>query len=346
MLADLAPLTNVAVFIVAAVVVWRAGIRVTGYAGAIQTKTGLGEALLGMLLLGFITALPELAVTITASWSGNAQLAVNNLLGGMALNVAILAAADAAVRREALTSAVASPTPLLQGTLLILLLAIVAGATLAGSVALGGIGAWSWLILAVYLLSLLLLQRGRGREPWVPAERAAQPPGRPAAAPAARAEQRSLGALAACTAAAAAAILAAGYALANTGEALAEQTGLGASFFGAVFLAVSTSLPEITIVFAAVRSGRYAMAVGNIFGANLLGLAMLFLVDAAYRDGPVLAQAGRFATFAALLGIAVTALFLVGLLERSGRRAGRMGIDSLLVLGAYGAGVAILYTLR
>jgi cation:H+ antiporter len=63
-------------------------------------------------------------------------------------------------------------------------------------------------------------------------------------------------------------------------------------------------------------------------------------------EGPVLAQAGPFATFAALLGIAVTALFLAGLLERGHRMILRMGIDSLLVLGTYGLGVAVLYSLR
>lgn len=346
MLSGLAPWTNVAVFLVAAVVVWLAGTRVTRYADAIQAATGAGEALVGMLLLGFITALPELAVTLTASWSGNAQLAVNNLLGGMALNVAILAAADAAVRHEALSAAIASPTPLLQGTLLILLLAIVAGATLVGTASLLGIGLWSWLILATYLLCLLLIRNTRRRETWVPRGGAAAEHASRGGEATRQAQHASLGALAGKTALGGAAILAAGYALARTGDALAEQTGLGSSFFGAVFLAVSTSLPEITIVFSAVRLGRYAMAVGDIFGANLLGLAMLFLVDGVYRHGPVLAETGPFATFAALLGIAVTALFLAGLLERGTRKVWRMGIDSLLVLATYGVGIALLYRLR
>lgn len=321
---------NAAAFLVAAAVVWLAGTRVTRYADAIQDATGAGEALLGMLLLGFITALPETAVTVTASHAGNAQLAVNNLLGGMALNVAILASADAAVPREALSAMVGSHTALLQGALLILLLAVVACGTLAPGPALLGIGAWSWGILAVYLLCLVLIQRSpRG---------AKEARGEGSGAP--------LGALAGKTALGAAAILAAGYVLARAGDALAEQTGLGSSFFGAVFLALSTSLPEITIVYSAVRLGRYAMAAGDIFGANLLGLALLFLVDAVYREGEVLAAAGKFATFAALLGIVVTALFLAGILERSHRRVGRMGLDSLLVLVAYAGGVAVLYGIR
>jgi cation:H+ antiporter len=342
MLESLSPWANLAVFIAAAVVVWLAGTRITRYADAIQSITGIGEALVGMLLLGVITALPELAVTVTASYSGNAELAVNNLLGGMALNVAILAAADAAVRREALTSAVASATPLLQGTLLVLLLAIVAGATVAETRAFFGIGAWAWLILAVYLACLLMIRSTRGEGAWVRSDREPAP----SRDHAPESDDASLGKLAGKTALGAAAILGAGYVLAKTGDALAEQTGLGSSFFGAVFLALSTSLPEITIVFSSVRRGRYAMAVGNIFGANLLGLALLFVVDAVYREGPVLAEAGRFATFAALLGIAVTALFIAGLLERGHRMVLRMGTDSLVVLGTYLAGVAVLYQLR
>lgn len=331
---------NVALFVASALVVWLAGTRVTRYADTIRQRTGAGEALVGMLLLGFITALPELAVTVTASWSGNAELAVNNLLGGMALNVAILAAADAAVRGEALTASLASPTPLLQGTLLILLLAVVAAGTVAESVAILGIGVFAWLTLGVYLLCVLLIRNTRGREPWVPTERPSE-----AAAPDDLLDD-SPKALAGKVAAGAAAILVAGYVLATTGDSLAEQTGLGSSFFGAVFLALSTSLPEITIVFSSVRRGRYAMAVGNIFGANLFGLALLFVVDAVYREGPVLTEAGRFATFATLLGIAVTALYLAGLLERGTRRVMRMGIDSILVLVTYGAGIALLYRLR
>jgi cation:H+ antiporter len=324
---------NIVLFVAAAAVVWFAGSRVARYADQIQSATGAGEALLGMLLLGLITALPELSVTVTASWSANAELAVNNLLGGMALNVAILAAADAAVKRETLTAAVASRTPLLQGVLLILLLAVVAASTLSGMrTAFLGIGLWSWLILALYVASLLFIRQSDRRKP--DEHHANRKTGAP------------LGTLAGKVALGAMAILVAGYTLAKTGDALAEQTGLGSSFFGAVFLAVSTSLPEITIVFSSVRLGRYAMAVGNIFGANLLGMAMLFIVDAVYRDGPVLAVAGRFATFAAVLGILVTALFLVGLLERGHRMVLRMGIDSLLVLATYGAGIAMLYQLR
>lgn len=320
--------------------VWTAGRYVVRQADALQARTGAGEALVGMLLLGFITALPELSVTLSASYAGNAPLAVNNLLGGMSLNVALLAAADALVRREALTSAIATPTPLLQGALVIVLLALAASATVAGDRSFLGIGLWSWALAAGYLACLWLVRKTQGRKPWVPkgvaAPRKNERPG--AAGP--------LGRIIAGIAIGGAFILGAGFVLARSGEALAEQTGLGSSFFGAVFLAAATSLPEMSIVFSAVRLRRYEMAIADVLGANLFCLALLFLVDAVYAGPPVLNEVGRFATFAALLAIVATGLFLAGLLERRHGMVWHMGVDSIVVLAAYFGGLFVLYQLR
>jgi cation:H+ antiporter len=348
MFADLSLGGNIAVFLLSSALVWFAGTHVTRCADRLQARTGIGEAMIGMLLLGFISALPELAVTVSASWSGNAQLAVNNLLGGMAFNVAILAAADAAVREEALTSAVASPTPLLQAALLIVLLAVVAASTLIGDTPLLGASAWSWTILLLYLVSLAIMHRTRGREPWVPYERRSEPrlSAHDGTAEEGASERGGSRPLVIRIAVGAAVILAAGYAVSESGDGLAEQTGLGESFFGAVFLAVSTSLPEISIVFSAVRIGRYEMAISDIFGANLFGLALIFVVDLVYGEGPVLSQVGTFSTFAALLGILVTALFVAGLLERRHAKVMRMGLDSIAVLATYAIGLVFLYGLR
>jgi cation:H+ antiporter len=87
------------------------------------------------------------------------------------------------------------------------------------------------------------------------------------------------------------------------------------------------------------------MAVSDIFGTNLFNGGLLFVVDLLYRGGPVLNEVGDFAAFAALLGVIVSALFLVGLIERRDKTVLRMGYDSLAVLVAYAGGVGLLYTL-
>jgi cation:H+ antiporter len=65
----------------------------------------LGQAFTGMLLLAGATSLPEVATTITAiAFLNNPTLAVHNLLGGVAMQTAILVVADRAKgERGALT---------------------------------------------------------------------------------------------------------------------------------------------------------------------------------------------------------------------------------------------------
>src|SRR5918994_5636612 len=144
---------NVAIFLGSAAVVWFAGTRLARYADAIAMETGLGREILGVLLLGGMTSLPELAVATTASLAGTPALSVNDVLGSAAINVLILALADAALGRGALTSTLGSPGVLLQGVLGIILLSLVVAATLTGDIVVLGIGAWSWLMLAVYIRS-------------------------------------------------------------------------------------------------------------------------------------------------------------------------------------------------
>ena len=334
---------NLAIFAAGAAVVWFAGTKVARYASTLSARTRLSKALVGTVLLGGITSLPEIATTGTASLSGNAPLAVNNLLGGVAMQVAVLAIADAAIGRDALSSVVARPVVLLQGTLNILLLGMIAMGIASGDVAVAGIGAWSGAILLAYIGAITLLARSRASTAWQARQLAQSEARTRSKTPE---ERRSTGRIALYTALAGAAILVGGFLVARTGEALAEQTGLGASFVGAVLVAIATSLPEVSSTVAAVRLGQYELAFADIFGTNLFDLALVTLADAGYGGGPVLNQVGRFSIFAALLGIAVTAIYLGGLIERRDRVVLRMGVDSAMVLVVYLGGLVVLYGLR
>jgi cation:H+ antiporter len=249
------------------------------------------------------------------------------------------------VKGGTLSFAIATPGPLLQAALMILMFALVGAAALApGELAWLGIGAWSWVIFAAYLLSLLWVRNSRAGEAWRPARgvRRRKPHRRAAV----WTESGSLKALAAKTAAGAALIAVSGYVLAQSGEEIARRTGLGESFFGAVFMAFATSLTEISIVISATRLGRYEMAIGDLFGSGLFCLALVFAVDVAYRDGPVFAAVGSFAAVNALMGIAMCALFIAGVIERRNVKLWRIGVDSLAVLCSYLAGAALLFALR
>lgn len=321
--------------------VWLAGTRLSYYVDAILRHTSLGQAVAGVLLLGGITSLPEIATAGAASVGGNAPLAVNNLLGGFAMQVAILAIADLLIRDKALTFVVPNPVVLLQGALGIILVALVAVGIAVGDIPILGAGAWTWAVFGFFLFSIWLVARSERSPAW---QVVGQPQGRDNGQVEPKVE-RSLKKAVTGTAIAGLVILVMGYALAGSGEALADQTGLGSSFFGAVFVAISTSLPEVSTVLAAVRLGRYVMAMSDIFGTNLFDIALVFLVDLLFLESPVLNHVGTFSILAGLLGILVTAFYLVGLVERRDPVVLGVGLDTLAVIVTYLGGIALLYGL-
>jgi cation:H+ antiporter len=335
---------NLSVFGAAAVCVWAAGSLLARRADAIAARTGLSHAFLGVVLLGVATSLPEIATTTTAAALGNTRLVSNNLFGGVALQVAILAVADLTTVKGALTYFTPHPVLLFQGVMLLLLLATaLAGATIGEPLSIAGIGATSVVLLGGYLVTVWLSQPGE----YLPRWKATHTPSLSENADDdSNADTHSPLRLYGSTGLAALVILAAGWTLARTGAVLADQTGLGASFVGVILVAGSTSLPELSTTIGAIKAGHPQMAVSNILGTNCLEVALFFVADSVYRGGPILAEADRSALFAAAVGMVVTCIFLIGLLERRDRTVLGMGVDSLAVLVVYLSGVAGLYALR
>lgn len=327
------------VFAVATGVVWFAGTHLARLADAISSKTGIGQAAMGMVLLGGITSSPELAVAVTATMQGAPMLSINDVLGSAAINILVLAIADVAIGREPLTARIPSLSVVMQGVMGIAMFALVAVSTYVSDFAFLGVGIGSWLLVATYAIAIRLLVHSRVDDAWQPADGQREKKDD-------RKDARSLARLVALTSVAGVAILIAGFLLARTGEALAEHTGLGTSFFGAVILGFATSTPEISTVLEAVRLRRYTMAISDVLGTNLFNVLILFVVDALHRGGPVLVEAGPFAATAALLALVLTAIYLVGMLERRDRAVLRMGYDTLAVLIVYIAGLFALYAQR
>lgn len=327
---------NAVVFLAAAAVVWAAGTRLTHLLDDIARLTGLGQVFVGMLLLGSITSLPEVANIITSSLAGNPRLGVNNLLGSASINVLLLAAADAFIGREAVTAVVAKPSTILMGALCMMVLTATAAAVVVGDYAILGVGVGATSICLMSIASFRLTAGYDERAPWRVdgADESAKDEGDPPAA--------SLRSLVIKSVVAGAVIFVAGYALSQVGDALAEQTGIGKGMVGFALIGISTSMPELSSIVTALRMRRYEMAFGQVFGTNFINLSLIALSDVAYRGGPVISQLGAFETLSALLGVLLTGTFLVGLLERKNPRVIGMGYDSLAVIVLFGFGLVLL----
>lgn len=341
MLFNFTALSLPALFIIMAIagaVIWYAGSRLTGLVDALAERTGIGQAFAGMLLLGGITSLPEVATASTASAAGNPLLSINDLLGSAAINLTLLAIGDIVYGRAALTSMSARPATLMQGVLGMILLSGVAIVITTGDVALPfiGTGIGATILLLACLQALRVASRFEKARSW----RAVDPPDIRAAKPSGI--ERGKGQLIALILLAAIVILVAGAALAMTGGAIAEKTGLGASIVGFALVGFCTSLPELSTIFAALKLGRHELAIGDIFGTNLFNIQIIFLADLVYSGGPVLNEAGGFEIAAASLAALITGIFVVGLLERRDQTIGRMGTDSALALLVFVVGLLAL----
>ncbi len=331
---------NASIFMGAAIVIWFSGSRLTRHLDLIAARTKLDHAFVGMLFLGGITSLPEVANVVTASSIGKPALAVNNLLGSAAINVLLLAIVDGFVGRKAVTSIVAKPSTMMMGALCMIVLILIAGAITLSDVPVAGLGAASIFIGVASLFAFWVAAGHDNRSPWRVEEEET-------GAPAAPAENRNigLGGLWLRIVANGSLIFGAGYALSQTGDAIATQAGLTSAAVGFGLIGTATSLPELVTIVAALRLGRPEMAFGQVLGTNFVNLSLLPLADAFYAGEPVLNTLGRFEIVSALLGATMIGLFIVGLLEHRDRTIFKMGVDSAAVILCFGLGVALLATL-
>lgn len=296
---------NLAVFLAAVMGVWLMGVRLTRLAEAVAARTGLGDAFVGLVLLGGIVSLPELSTATTAALAGNAGFAVNTLLGGIAATMVTLAVVDALVPDAPISTDITDPVILLQGTLTVLFLLVAAAGITAGDVRFLGAGAWSTALLVLYLAFVRLIRHyGRPRA-WVSEEDAARDRDGPKPSEEPRRLRRPPARLVLATAVMALGTAGAGILLSRTGDAIAQQTGLGSGFAGLLLGGIATLLPEVSTTYAAVRARQFELAFSDAYGSNLFSTMAVYVTDLAYPGGPVLNEVGRFGLFATLLGATV-----------------------------------------
>ena len=335
---------SIVLFAFSATCVWIAGARLAYLADALADRFKLAKSLVGLLLLSLATSLPEVATTLAAAVQQARELVLNNLFGGIALQTAILAMSDFWAHGP-ITNYPRKANHALEATLLVLLLSVaLIVVNLGETFVFAGVGLGSFAIAVIYAGAIWLLRRYDDSSDWVPVD---LPDPEPLAFPAptglAQATNSVLvwQAIAACLA-----ILVFGLLLVLFAERIAIQSGLGTGFIGVTLLAAATSLPELTTSIAAVRIGAYTMAISNIFGSNLIMLVLVFPADILFRAGPILQDTSRTVSLALAFGLAVTAIFLIGLIVRRKPRWGVFGLDSILVLLTFLASMAAYYYVR
>ena len=325
-------------FLATALVIVFAGVRLARYGDMLGEKTGLGRSWAGVVLLAATTSLPELFTGFGATaLAALPNIAVGDVLGSCMFNLLILSFMDA-LQPEPLSTRAHQGHALSIGFGLLLI--GIAGLGLLGSSqmpAIGWVGWYTPALIALYFVSMRLIftheQHRRGRETQEVAEELhyAGVPLRTAAL------HYTIAAML---------VVGAALWLPRLGAELARQTGLGEAFVGSLFIAITTSLPEIVVSLAAVRIGAIDLGIANVLGSNLFNLLILGLDDVFYRQGPVLAAADASHGITVLAIVTMNALFLIGLTYRVMTKRFAVSWDTGAMAVVYGTAVTLAYLFR
>ena len=315
------------------------GTRLAKIADQLADVTGLGQAVFGAVLLGATTSLPGIVTSTTAAAAGRADLAVGNAVGGIAVQTVFLVVADMFYRRVNLEHAAASVPNLINASMLCALLALPLIAALGPEMALFGVHPLSLLMLAMYVFGLRLASRSRDNPGWKPVRTGET---RVDAPDDDDADGKATMRLWLGFAISVVIVGIAGWLVGLSGIALVRHTGLSETLIGSLFTATATSLPELVTSIAAVRQGALTLAVGGIIGGNTFDVLFVAFSDFAYREGSIYHAISTQPLFIISLTILLTAILLLGLIQRERSGVANIGFESASVLVFYLLGLAVL----
>ena len=317
---------DVAGFLVCALLITFSGTQLSKQGNRLSELTGLSKAWIGLVLMATVTSLPELVTGLSSVIVVNSpDLATGNILGSCAFNLTILSILDLMVKKP-ITSLVKT-SHVLAGAFGIILLAFAAVAIILVPVtpSILWFSPFSLIIIFAYLAamrSLFFYDR-------------ANPSGADIKDNVASADTRSLKRVVSIYSIHAVIVVSAALFLPYFGEGIAQRTGLSDSFFGTVFLAITTSLPELVVSISALRMGSLDMAMGNLLGSNVFNIAILSMIDFFYTAGPIYVAISNTHLLSILAIIMMTAVVAVGLVVRPDRKRWRLSIDTWVILLIY-----------
>ncbi len=328
-------ITSLLGFAVCATIIFLAGKRLSYYGDLLADLTGMGKAWIGLILMAAVTSLPELMVGISSvAIVGSPDLAVGDIMGSCAFNLGILSLMDMFTpKNRPLFSSVSQSHILAACFGIILILMAGLGLFLEEDMVLTpSIGLTSLSFAAMYFVAMKVIYNYQKSHPH--AEEHHQDSG-----------GLTLRQVSIRYAGFASIIIVAALALPFFAEQIAEATGLGKSFVGTLFLAASTSLPEIAVSLAAVRMGSPDLAVGNLLGSNIFNIFILFLDDLFYTKGHLLKDASEANLVSVFFVIGMSAVAIIGFMFPSREKKIFLAGDTLVILLLYIANMVLLYKL-
>lgn len=321
-------------FLVCAAAILVSGTQLSRLGDRLADKTRLGRTWIGVVLLASVTSLPELLTGFSAVvFYDSPNIAVGNVLGASMINILLIGVLDVLAGGQPLTARVHQGHVLTAALGVLLLSVLAAGFLVDAAFSIGHVGIYSVLVFLLYFFSLRMIFSHERRRLLEAGAEGTGPEKR---------EKGSVKSILLRFVFNALVISAAAAFLPGIAERIADQSGWGRTFVGSVFVALTTTLPEIVVGFSALRIGALDLAVGNMLGSVLFNLFIFAVEDALYVKGPILAGVSPDHLVSVLACIAMTACVLIGLTARTGKRFLFFVWDSFGIVSIYLLAVVLL----
>ncbi len=275
-------------------------------ASAIAQKLKVPSLVIGLTIVAMGTSLPELAVSVTASISGNNALSVSNVVGSNLFNLMVVLGLSAV-----LTPIIVSEDTLKKDYPFSVACAIALLVMGAIGMELGHVDG---IILLVVFVGFIIFQVRAGlrhrRE--VLASGATEDEEEIKDMPYWQAILFIVGG--------AAAIKFGGDFVVNSAVDIATAFGLSQTLIGLTIVALGTSLPELVTSVVAAKKGELDMAVGNVVGSNIFNILMILGVAAAIS--PITFLMENIVDIAILLAFSIITYLLCRTNKQLGKKEG------------------------
>lgn len=277
-------------------------------ASSVAAKLKVPSLIIGLTVVSIGTSLPEAAVSVSASLSGNNSISLGNVIGSNIFNLLMVVGVSSAILpivtdRDMLKR----DMPINIGITVLLGILLFDGH-------LSRLEALLLLLLLVAYMFLLIRSALKNR---VEAEET---------------KVLSWAKSIVFIVLGVAAIIGGGQLVVNSAKTIALALGMSETLVGLTVVAIGTSLPELVTSVVAARKGDSGIAMGNVIGSNLFNI--LFILGMAGVIKPLTADAAFFIDTGILLGI--SALMLLFAFTK--RKISRVeGITCVLLYVAYTA---------
>ncbi|MGL5021237.1 MAG: sodium:calcium antiporter, partial [Mycoplasmatales bacterium] len=294
-------------------------VQLSKQAEVIEANSKINVLLIGAIL-ALATSLPELATGITSAFIGQADMSVSNVLGSNIFNLLILAVMNIAFYKRVINHHIQDQTNkfsiVVIGMYIVFIIGLFASKT--GALNVLNFDLTSVFIVVIYFVGIKIINSKDIES---------------------HAEQNQNADAKMLKKATLKFLLFAGFVLFASiflslkAEEIMTLSGLSASFVGAIFIGISTSLPELVTTITLVKHQHYNLAAAGILGSNLFNFTILSIVD--FSSNASVYSFSKGVLLLAILGLFFSVLMYIAIKFSKNNKNMNLLVPVIIVIGYF-----------